>query len=141
MIYIPGSYYAVGGGLESLRGYTGCVGDIQVDNRVTFSSDWYYGQTGNRLTNPHQQSLPGILLGKCSINDWCRVSSGRNYFDILFTLYEYFLGSSPCGNGGECRQLYDRAVCHCDHTGYTGAVCRTSRHWKSCNQWAAARQV
>ena len=76
MKHIPGSYYSVGGGFESQRGYTGCVGDIHVDNRVTFSADWYHGHTGDRLTNTHP--LPGLLLGKCSINDWCTVNSGKN---------------------------------------------------------------
>ena len=60
-----------------------------------------------------------VLLGTCSLPDWC--------------------SPSPCEHGGTCKQQYDRAYCDCEHTGYAGAVCRTSLHWRSCTQFLQAR--
>ena len=85
-------------------GYTGCLADLQVDNRLTSARDWYGLERSG-----------GVEVGQCSVTDWCA-------------------GGGPCQHGGSCHQLYQRAVCGCDQTGYTGAVCTTSRHWRSCSQ-------
>ena len=99
-----GSFYSLGGGLEGELGYTGCLADLQVDNRLTSARDWYGLERSG-----------GLEVGGCSLVDWCA-------------------GPGPCQHGGSCGQLYHRAVCECEGTAYTGAVCSSSRHWRSCSQ-------
>lgn len=90
--------------MEGDVGYTGCLADLQVDNRLTSARDWYGLERSG-----------GLVVGQCSVVDWCQ-------------------GGGPCHHGGSCEQLYHRAVCQCQQTGFTGAVCTTSRHWRSCSQ-------
>ena len=90
--------------MEGDVGYTGCLADLQVDNRLTSAQDWYGLERSG-----------GVEVGRCSVMDWCA-------------------GGGPCQHGGSCQQLYHRAVCQCQQTGFTGAVCTTSRHWRSCSQ-------
>ena len=105
---LSGSFYVLAGGPEGeATGYTGCLADLQVDNRLTGPRQW--DMSGGR---------EGLLVGECSVLDWCEGGQG------------------PCQHGGLCEQLYTRAVCDCAGTGYTGAVCSTSRHWRSCREWA-----
>ena len=49
-----------------------------------------------------------------------------------------------CENGGRCRHVTgsSQVFCDCDNTGHSGAVCRTSHHWRSCDQyleWSRSR--
>lgn len=66
-------------------------------------------------------SQDDVLVGSCSLTDWC--------------------SPSPCEHGGTCKQRYDHAYCDCQHTGYSGAVCRTSLHWRSCMQFLQAKRA
>ena len=59
-------------------------------------------------------SQEDIILGSCSLPALCN--------------------PSPCEHGGTCRQEYSHAYCACYNTGYTGAVCHTSLHYRSCMQ-------
>ena len=42
-----------------------------------------------------------------------------------------------CQHGGVCHQTPGSSgvFCDCHHTGYSGAVCQSSRHWRSCQQF------
>ncbi|XP_036403709.1 neurexin 2b isoform X11 [Megalops cyprinoides] len=76
-------------------GYVGCVRDLFIDGK---------SRDVRRLAE--MQSVPGVssfctreLQKKCS--------------------------SAPCGNGGQCREGWNRYICDCTGTGYLGENCDT----------------
>ena len=74
-----------------------------------------------RKTDMSVSSEADILVGQgCSLPDWCVVS--------------------PCLHGGSCKQRYGGAYCKCEGTGYVGAVCGASLHYRSCIQALQAGQ-
>ena len=56
----------------------------------------------------------GIQMNQCNILDRC--------------------SPNPCEHGGECRQTWDQFTCNCKD-GYGGAVCHTSIHHPSCEEY------
>ena len=76
-------------------------------------------QVDNRLTSAldwHDLHREGLVVGGCSLVDRCQ-------------------GGGPCQHGGACVQQFSRAGCECEGTGYSGAVCSSSLHWRSCRDW------
>ena len=61
-----------------------------------------------------------VLVGECRLTNLC--------------------SERLCEHGGQCRHLAQPGPgpgvrCDCDQTGYSGGVCRTSQHWRSCQQF------
>lgn len=66
--------------------------------------------SSKEVTQKSQKEV--VLEGACLMDDKCT--------------------PNPCQNGGICKQSSTEFSCDCDGTGYTGAVCHTSRFHRSC---------
>ena len=105
---IAGPFYLVGGGLHGEVGFVGCVGWLAVDGERKVVREYEVSRAEE------------VLVGECRLSNLC--------------------SDSLCHHGGSCRHLAvpgpgPRVFCDCENTGYSGAVCRTSQHWRSCQQF------
>ena len=105
---IAGPFYLIGGGLHGEVGFVGCVGWLSVDGERKVVREYEVSRTED------------VLVGECRLTNLCS--------DWL------------CHHGGQCRHLAlpgpgPGVRCDCDKTGYSGGVCRTSQHWRSCQQF------
>ncbi|XP_064181291.1 neurexin 2b [Anguilla rostrata] len=76
-------------------GYVGCVRDLFIDGK---------SRDVRRLAE--MQSAPGV-------SSFCTRELQKK------------CGSAPCGNGGQCREGWNRYICDCTGTGFLGENCET----------------
>ncbi|KAG1681270.1 Neurexin-4 [Nymphon striatum] len=60
--------------------------------------------------------------------------------DLLFDVCQMIdrCSPNPCKHGGTCEQIWNDFKCDCEGTGYSGAVCHTSRNSLSCDDYRVA---
>ena len=106
-ILSPGPFYLVGGGLHGEVGFVGCVSDLSVDGERKVVREY------------ERSSEEEVVVGECSLTNWC--------------------SGVECEHGGVCRQQSSgRGRVFCDYEltgGYSGGVCHSSHHWRSCQQF------
>ncbi|XP_027198540.2 neurexin-4 isoform X2 [Dermatophagoides pteronyssinus] len=100
-----GQKYTIGGGIQSYRGFIGCMRWIYIENR--FINPELIGSE-----NIHKVQESDITIKSCQMIDRCH--------------------PNPCEHGGTCKQNHLGFVCDCGDSGYLGAVCHVPRHPFSC---------
>ncbi|XP_076625165.1 neurexin-4 isoform X3 [Colletes latitarsis] len=103
-----GPVYFIGGvtGIESNRGFVGCMRMISIDGNYKLPTDW---------KEEEYCCKNEIVFDACQMMDRCN--------------------PNPCKHSGICRQNSDEFFCDCANTGYTGAVCHTSLNPLSCEAY------
>ncbi|XP_076231523.1 neurexin-4 isoform X3 [Calliopsis andreniformis] len=109
-----GPVYLVGGmtGIESNRGFVGCMRMISIDGNYKLPTDW---------KEEEYCCKNEIVFDACQMMDRCN--------------------PNPCKHSGICRQNSDEFFCDCTNTGYTGAVCHTSLNPLSCEAYKNINSV
>ncbi|XP_053986437.1 neurexin-4 isoform X1 [Hylaeus anthracinus] len=109
-----GSEYFIGGvtGIESNRGFVGCMRMISIDGNYKLPTDW---------KEEEYCCKNEIVFDACQMMDRCN--------------------PNPCKHSGICRQNSDEFFCDCANTGYTGAVCHTSLNPLSCEAYKNINSV
>ncbi|XP_034192438.1 neurexin-4 isoform X1 [Osmia lignaria lignaria] len=109
-----GPVYLVGGvtGVESNRGFVGCMRMISIDGNYKLPTDW---------KEEEYCCKNEIVFDACQMMDRCN--------------------PNPCKHSGICRQNSDEFFCDCANTGYTGAVCHTSLNPLSCDAYKNINSV
>ncbi|XP_073984244.1 neurexin-4 isoform X1 [Rhodnius prolixus] len=98
-----GAYYFVAGGTEDIPGFVGCMRLISIDGNYKLPTDW----------KPEEYCCKGeIVFDSCQMTDRCN--------------------PNPCEHGGICSQSSYEFFCHCENTGYAGAVCHSPVNQVSC---------
>ncbi|XP_043250778.1 neurexin-4 isoform X2 [Colletes gigas] len=103
-----GPVYFIGGvtGIESNKGFVGCMRMISIDGNYKLPTDW---------KEEEYCCKNEIVFDACQMMDRCN--------------------PNPCKHSGICRQNSDEFFCDCANTGYTGAVCHTSLNPLSCEAY------
>ncbi|XP_076761852.1 neurexin-4 isoform X5 [Xylocopa sonorina] len=111
---VTGPVYMIGGvtGIESNRGFVGCMRMISIDGNYKLPTDW---------KEDEYCCKNGIVFNACQMMDRCN--------------------PNPCKHSGVCRQTSDEFFCDCANTGYTGAVCHTSLNPLSCEAYKNINSV
>ncbi|XP_017763103.1 PREDICTED: neurexin-4 isoform X1 [Eufriesea mexicana] len=111
---ITGPVYMIGGmiGIESNRGFVGCMRMISIDGNYKLPTDWKVEEYCCKNE---------IVFDACQMMDRCN--------------------PNPCKHSGVCRQNSDEFFCDCANTGYTGAVCHTSLNPLSCEAYKNINSV
>ncbi|XP_050596211.1 neurexin-4 isoform X1 [Bombus affinis] len=111
---ITGPVYMIGGmtGIESNRGFVGCMRMISIDGNYKLPTDW---------KEEEYCCKNEIVFDACQMMDRCN--------------------PNPCKHSGVCRQNSDEFFCDCANTGYTGAVCHTSLNPLSCEAYKNINSV
>ncbi|XP_076180729.1 neurexin-4 isoform X1 [Ptiloglossa arizonensis] len=109
-----GPVYLIGGvtGIESNRGFVGCMRMISIDGNYKLPTDW---------KEEEYCCKNEIVFDACQMMDRCN--------------------PNPCKHSGICRQNSDEFFCDCANTGYTGAVCHTSLNPLSCEAYKNINSV
>ncbi|XP_026674791.1 neurexin-4 isoform X4 [Ceratina calcarata] len=111
---ITGPVYMVGGmtGVESNRGFVGCMRMISIDGNYKLPTDW---------KEEDYCCKNEIVFDACQMMDRCN--------------------PNPCKHNGLCRQNSEEFFCDCANMGYTGAVCHTSLNPLSCEAYKNINSV
>ncbi|XP_033339316.1 neurexin-4 isoform X1 [Megalopta genalis] len=111
---ITGPVYLIGGvtGIESNRGFVGCMRMISIDGNYKLPTDW---------KEEEYCCKNEVVFDACQMMDRCN--------------------PNPCKHSGVCRQNSDEFFCDCANTGYTGAVCHTSLNPLSCEAYKNINSV
>ncbi|XP_016910778.1 neurexin-4 isoform X1 [Apis cerana] len=111
---VTGPIYMIGGmiGIESSRGFIGCMRMISIDGNYKLPTDW---------KEEEYCCKNEIVFDACQMMDRCN--------------------PNPCKHFGVCRQNSDEFFCDCANTGYTGAVCHTSLNPLSCEAYKNINSV
>ncbi|KZC15059.1 Neurexin-4 [Dufourea novaeangliae] len=109
-----GPVYLIGGvlGIESNRGFVGCMRMISIDGNYKLPTDW---------KDEEYCCKNEVVFDACQMMDRCN--------------------PNPCKHSGICRQNSDEFFCDCANTGYTGAVCHTSLNPLSCEAYKNINSV
>ncbi|KAK9504052.1 hypothetical protein O3M35_010488 [Rhynocoris fuscipes] len=98
-----GAYYFVADGTDDMPGFVGCMRLVSIDGNYKLPTDW----------KPEEYCCKGeIVFDSCQMTDRCN--------------------PNPCEHGGTCSQSSNEFFCHCENTGYSGAVCHSPVNQVSC---------